>query len=532
MAFANRHFTSPEASIRSGRVFAGTDDGLALAHDLAHSRDGQKLARSLAGTPEIQQLAQHLATTRAGRNLAQIIVTSEAGQKLAHDLANTPTGQKLAQHFASTPAGLALAQHFASTPPGLALAHNLANTPAGQNLAQQLANTPAGQNLAKALINTKAGQNLARDLIDTDAGENLAKALIRTDAGQNLAKALVRTAGGPSLVQDLASTREGQNLVRDLIETTAVQILARHLTHTNSVGRHLTDWINPDSRMALRRRTPVEPTLVVAAASLATVVSTLAVAPAAAAVWFTAGADRWDPDPENNDEHDNDEVDPGQVWSVADLYDLQRAGRLDTESADRLRGRLEPFLGQVEYFLASDQYPDAETTARVEYEVRQLREELFSENPVEPLGSVVHGYFTSLLQDTLPLLDEGELRAAASRHGINDNDLVALVDAGTNEGTDPSDIGPAVEIANRTKALAPDELTSDRDRTEWAATAVGWATDTALKGAAGIAAGTATTSALNLSWLNPMWAAIIGGVIGIASAIAKIIRTENKDDVS
>ena len=216
--------------------------------------------------------------------------------------------------------------------------------------------------------------------------------------------------------------------------------------------------------------------------------------------------------------------------SVAELYDLERVGRLDTATADQLRGRLEPFLGQVEWLIEAGRYPDEETTTRVEYQVRQLRRELSLENPEEPLGGVVHAYFTSILRDTRPLLDMTELRAAAKQHGVDDDALVALLEAGTNDGGDPNNIDPAIEIANNTKALAPDKLTADRDRTEWAATAVGWITDTALKGGAvagGAAAGAVT---LNLTWLSPVWAATIGGVIGIASAIAKIVRTEKQDN--
>lgn len=210
--------------------------------------------------------------------------------------------------------------------------------------------------------------------------------------------------------------------------------------------------------------------------------------------------------------------------SVRDLFELERAVRLDDASADRLRMNLEPFIGQVELLLQNGSYEDPEVEAQVRYELGQLREELFGDKPGEPLGSIVHGYFTSILETVIPLLDVSQLRRASERHGVNSADMEELIASGTKAGRGPDDVDPAVVVADNAQILAPSDL-EPRDKAEWVARTIGWMSGAyrdGLTSAAGAGASASVAStALNLTWLNPLWAAVVGSVIGVSGAVAK-----------
>jgi hypothetical protein len=205
--------------------------------------------------------------------------------------------------------------------------------------------------------------------------------------------------------------------------------------------------------------------------------------------------------------------------SVNQVFDFERVLRLQQDEADRLRARLEPFMGHVRFLLDENVFSD-EQAPQVEYELDQLRSELYGEKPGEPLGAVVHSYFTSLLAETLPHMDLGELQEAGDKAGLEGQQVAELVEAGTQTGATPEDVSPAVEIIDRVPVLAPADW-SEFEKTRWSANLVGWTMKTSAAGLGGAGAAAGLETALNLSWASPGWAAIIGGVIGIAAAIAR-----------
>jgi hypothetical protein len=205
--------------------------------------------------------------------------------------------------------------------------------------------------------------------------------------------------------------------------------------------------------------------------------------------------------------------------SIGDVLDFERVERLDQDGADRLRMGLEPFVGQVQSLLDDGAFPEEEAL-QVRYELDQLKAELYGDKPGEPLGAVVHSYFSSLLAQSLPHMDVGELKAAADDAGIDSNAVVELAESGTTTGATPDDVSPAVEIIDRVPILAPADW-SHFEKTKWSAELVGWTIKTAPRVVEGSAAGAALDIALNLSWMSTGWAAVVGGVIAIAGAIAR-----------
>lgn len=443
-----------------------------------------------------------VSTTDAGQALARELTGTHAGRLLALQLINTEAGQALARYLADSDSGQALALDLASTATGLRLALELANTPAGRDLALYLA-----LDLARVLATTDADRELPRALATTEAGQRIALELATTEAGREFALDLAATGAGRRLARELANTSTGREFARVLAKTDAGREFARVLATTEA-----------DRELALYLAVAVVFASVAGGGSWA-----------ATAVVFAAGAATLRTPDDDETEDDTSPPRNSLPQTVTDLYQLAPAGRLDPDTADRVRGKLEPFLGTVESFLLDDKYPEM-TAVQIEHELNMLRSELGRDNPIEPLGQAVNAYFTSLLDATLPLLDHDQLVADTQTQHVDVDEVDALVEAGTSQQPDPADVSKAESIADRTAALAPEELTDERDRLEWAATAVGWTTDTVLKGAGGATAGAGAATVLNLAWLSPAWAAVIGGVIGVANAIAKIVRDEDEDN--
>ena len=66
-------------------------------------------------------------------------------------------------------------------------------------------------------------------------------------------------------------------------------------------------------------------------------------------------------------------------------------------------------------------------------------------------------------------------------------------------------------------------------RTSTVATVIGSATEILLKGAGGASATAGAVKVLNVSWPDPVLAAVVGALLGAAGAVAKILRTSCKD---
>jgi hypothetical protein len=219
----------------------------------------------------------------------------------------------------------------------------------------------------------------------------------------------------------------------------------------------------------------------------------------------------------------------GGTASVSDFYNLEHTARLDTRQADEVRSRLEHFLGLVHRYLYDGAYP-APIELRVERELSALRGELY-DNFDEPLGGVVQSYMTSLLEATVGLLDIRDLTSAAELKGVDPKGLTEIVEAAVGPLADSKDISPAISIADNAPVLSPDsETLSGQSRANWAAKVVGWVTTSTIAAAGTGGAFSGVEQIVDLSFLSPEWAAIIGACFGLAGAMAKIVSDETDHD--
>jgi hypothetical protein len=210
--------------------------------------------------------------------------------------------------------------------------------------------------------------------------------------------------------------------------------------------------------------------------------------------------------------------------SVADFLELRAVNRIEHEELVKLRRRVEPFLGLVANLLQQGAF-DTETELQVDREQRLLEELLIPDTPHGPLAAVVHAYFSSLLAAVQPLLDLDELLDSDAPEGIAPQDVPAIVEAGSRASNplDPTDPSPTIELADAFQALAP---VGQSNRARWAASAIGWISAAAV--GASTAAGAAAP--FSLSWMPVPWAAVVGGIAGVAAAVFKAnLKSESAD---
>lgn len=225
-------------------------------------------------------------------------------------------------------------------------------------------------------------------------------------------------------------------------------------------------------------------------------------------------------------------VDPRELLpptriSVGDLLNVESVGRLSESGADRLRADLEPFLGWVQTLVHDGKFRDSEQ-AQVAHELKALRQELYGDSPMEPLGAVLQGYFASLLDQAQQHLSVQSLESSASDAAVNADAISRVIDAGTVQAAAGEEARVAVGVADALQDLAPD-IETGRSRATWAAVVLGWVSDSYRETVTAAGATAGISSVLDLAWMPLPWAAAVGATVGMAGAIAKVRGEDSRD---